>query len=135
MVFPAEKEAKRNRSEAPNFLRATSLFQPDTVMPFQYFEMLRRKTHLEGEKDLMLATLEDAIACFRKYHLARDKKGKELFHEVEAWIMKEKNDRLFSFASICESLEINPDYLRRGLRKWREKDLSARKREKGGENS
>ena len=40
--------------------RVTSLFQPDTLLPEQYLDTFRRKLHLEPEKKLMLAILEDA---------------------------------------------------------------------------
>ena len=45
--------------------KVSSLFQPDTLLPAQYFETFRRKSHLEPEKRLMLAVLEDAVACFQ----------------------------------------------------------------------
>ena len=66
--------------------RVTSLFQPDTLLPEQYLDTFRRKLYLEPEKKLMLAILEDAIACFQKYAFARDSKGKALFTEAEEWI-------------------------------------------------
>ena len=47
--------------------RVSSLFQPDTLLPDQYLDTYRRKVHLEPEKKLMLAILEDAIACFQKW--------------------------------------------------------------------
>ena len=59
--------------------RVTSLFQPDTLLPEQYLDTFRRKQHLEPEKKLMLAILEDGIACFQKYLFARDGKGKTYF--------------------------------------------------------
>ena len=43
-----------------------SLFEPDTLLPIQYFEALRKKHLLEGEKRLVLSVLEDAIECFMK---------------------------------------------------------------------
>ena len=66
--------------------RVTSLFQPDTLLPEQYLDTFRRKLHLEPEKKLMLAVLEDAIACYQKYLFARDSKGKALFEDAEQWI-------------------------------------------------
>ena len=46
--------------------RVSSLFQPDTLLPEQYLDTFRRKLQLEPEKKLMLAILEDAIACYQK---------------------------------------------------------------------
>ena len=102
-----------------------SLFQLDTLLPAQYFETFRRKVHLEPEKRLMLAVLEDAVACFQKYILARDGKGKALFRETEEWMMERNSDRLFSFENICEVLGFNPEYVRQGLLRWKETKLAS----------
>ncbi|HTN70318.1 MAG TPA: hypothetical protein VMO00_04445 [Methylomirabilota bacterium] len=103
--------------------RVTSLFQPDTLLPDQYLDTFRRKFHLEPEKKLMLAVLEDAIACFQKYIFARDGKGKLLFQETEEWVLDGNVDWLFSFANVCDTLSFDPDYLRRGLLKWKAEKL------------
>jgi hypothetical protein len=103
--------------------RVTSLFQPDTLLPEQYLETFRRKLHLEPEKKLMLAVLEDAIACYQKYIVARDGKGKILFQETEEWVLDGNGDWLFSFANVCDTLGFDPDYLRRGLLEWKTKRL------------
>jgi hypothetical protein len=103
--------------------RVTSLFQPDTLLPDQFLETFRRKSHLEPEKILMLAVLEDAIACYQKYIFARDGKGKALFQEAEEWIKEKGADWLFSFSNVCEILGFDPDYLRQGLMQWKEKRL------------
>ena len=131
MAFLLEQRSARIAEEVSEHLTVAHLFEPDTTLPFQYAELLRRKTYLEGEEGLGFAVLEDAVNCFQKYYAARDKKGKRLFREVEEWIMDEKDDRVFSFDSICESLGINPGYLRRGLKEWEKKQGAAHK-EKGG---
>lgn len=110
--------------------RVTSLFQPDTLLPEQYLDTFRRKLHLEPEKKLMLAVLEDAIACFQKYVFVREGKGKILFQEAEDWIWDRNNDWLFSFANVCETLGFNPAYLRQGLVQWRAQKLESRARAK-----
>ncbi|HEY3305163.1 MAG TPA: hypothetical protein VGL70_16690 [Candidatus Binatia bacterium] len=110
--------------------RVASLFQPDTLMPAQYLETYRRKTHLEPEKRLMLAVLEDAIACFQKYLLVRDAKGREMFRGAEEWILEEDSEWLFSFENVCEALGYNPAYLRSGLKRWKEATLQAQPKAK-----
>ena len=104
--------------------KTTVLFRPDTLLAHEYFEIYRRKTHLQPEKRLMFAVLEDAIACFQKYISARDARGKGLFHDAENWILDENSDWLFSFAHICELLGLDPNYLRQGLMRWKEKKLA-----------
>jgi len=100
--------------------RVSSLFQPDTLLPDQYLDTYRRKVHLEPEKKLMLAILEDAIACFQKYVSATDAKGKALFQEAADWIQQADGEGVFAFDSICEGLGLSPDYIRRGLATWKE---------------
>ena len=109
-----------------------SLFQPDTLVPAQYFETFRRKAHLEPEKRFMLAILEYAVASFQKYIFARDGRGKAIFHETEDWILEEKSDRLFSFENICDALGFNPSYVRQGLLRWKQMKLAERSKSKNG---
>ncbi len=106
--------------------KVASLFQPDTVLPAQYLETVRRKTHLEPEKKLMLSVLEDAVGCFQKYAFTRDAHGKSLLHEAEEWILEESTEWLFSFDNICESLGLHPKYIRGGLHQWKEKKVTKR---------
>ncbi len=104
-------------------------FLPDTVSPAQYLETVRRKTHLEADQELMLAVLEDAITCFQVHFSARDKQKTRLFREAEEWILlQEKSDWLFSFDNVCETLGLNPGYIREGLLRWRHFRLRERDR-------
>jgi hypothetical protein len=106
--------------------RFASLFQPDTLIPQEYLETFKRRTHLQPEKRLMLAVLEDGIACFQKYVAARDSRGKKYFQETEEWVLEEPSERLYSFANVCETLGFNADYLRRGLMRWKAAALENR---------
>ena len=101
--------------------RVTSLFQPDTLLPEQFLDTFRRRIPLEPEKKLMLAILEDAIACYQKYLFAKDGKGKALFSEAEEWITDPNEDWVFSFAAVCETLGLDPAFIRRGMLDWRDK--------------
>jgi hypothetical protein len=88
----------------------------DTTLRDQYFATFRRSEHLEPEMALLMAILEDAIHCYRKYRAARDRAGRERFRETEQWIMEEGDDWLFSFNNVCELLGLDPQYIRRGVR-------------------
>ena len=86
----------------------------------QYLETVCRKADLEAEQKLMLAVLKDAVTCFQKYFTARDKKGTSRFREAEEWILLQgKDDWLYSFDNICETLDLDPGYIRGGLQRWR----------------
>lgn len=110
--------------------RVAALFQPDTLMPAQYLENYRRKTHLEPETRLMLAVLEDGVACYQKYVLARDERGRQLFRDAEEWVLQEDNDWLFSFDNICEAMGLNPEYLRKGMVRWKQAQIGAQPKAK-----
>lgn len=101
--------------------KVSTLFHMDPVLPAEYQDTFRRKTHLEPEKTLMLAVLEDAITCLQKYARARHSKSKQMFREAEEWIMEQDNNYFFSFEQICSSLGFEPGYVRHGLLKEKEK--------------
>jgi len=112
--------------------RLSGLFVPDTLLPIQYFEAMRRKHLLPGEKRLVLSVLEDAVECFMKYLDSSTKKGQRLFRDAEVWITLEDKKWMFSFDNVCETLDIDPDYLRRGLREWKMRQLEAIERARIG---
>jgi hypothetical protein len=101
------------------------LFEPDTLLPIQYFEAMRRKHLLEGEKRLVLSVLEDAVECFMKCIDSSTNKGQRLFRDAEEWITLEDKKWVFSFDNVCDMLDVNPEYLRRGLREWKVRKLDA----------
>ena len=107
--------------------RYAGLFQPDTLLPSQFFDRVRRRTEHEGERRLMIAVLEDAVDVYRKQAGTREGRGAELFREAEEWIEDRDRTWLFSFENICDVLDIDGDYLRRGLHAWRERVRGGRR--------
>jgi hypothetical protein len=117
MIFASE-------TNHPTLEETASLFQPDCLLPVQYFENFCRKIQTEPEKRLMLAVLDNALACFQKYFLSRGGRGLRLFRETEEWIFREKSGRAFSFVNICEIVGFDPQYVRQGLLRWRERRIA-----------
>jgi hypothetical protein len=101
--------------------RTAHLFEPDIILPAQYFSAFRRDGGPKRERLLMLAVLEDAVDCFQKYAYSRDPRGRAMLKEAEGWVNSTDRSWLFSFEKICEELDIDAEYLRRGLREWRER--------------
>jgi hypothetical protein len=125
------KKTNNYPTDAGNYAideRVSVLFQPDTLVAEEFLGNYRRKTPLEPEKTLVLAVLEDGIRCFQDNASARSGKKKKLFKEAQQWLFCDDSDWLFSFTSVCTLLGFDPDYIRRGLRRW-EKDsrISANK--------
>src|SRR5215470_10518648 len=108
--------------------RLPNLFEPDTLLPIQYFEAMRKKHLLEGEKRLILSVLEDAVECFMKCIDSPTSKGQRLFRDADEWINLEDKHWVFSFDNVCDMLDINPEYMRRGLRQWKERRIAALQR-------
>jgi hypothetical protein len=113
-------EADHDRQQAEE--RLSELFEPDILLPIQYFAALKRKRFSCGEHRLLVAILQDAIECFQKHLHARDSKRRQLYVEAEAWIGAEEDDGTFSFENVCDLLGMNPDYLRQGLLAWRDQE-------------
>ena len=53
-------------------------------------------------------------------------KGKALFEDAEQWIEEVSGVGIFAFDSVCETLGLNPDYLRRGIAEWKRAALAQR---------
>jgi hypothetical protein len=97
------------------------VFQPDLLLPSQFFTALRGRSQGDGQRRLMIAVLEDAIECFQKYVDTKDTRGRQLGNEAEEWFLTDDPNWLFSFANVCETLDLNPDFLRQGLLAWKAK--------------
>ena len=119
--------AKGKRGFSGGHDRLATLFEPDVLLPAQFFAAFRRAGGLERERLLMLAVLEDAIDCYQKFAHARDPRGTQMFDEAREWVSSSDRSWLFSFENICDTLEINAEYVRRGLRDWREKNHNGRR--------
>jgi hypothetical protein len=119
-VESAGSEYIKDHSSLTMDEKIASLFQPDTLLPAQYYGNLRRRNLLQPEMQLTLAILEDAINCFQDNLMAESVKGKKLFNEAEEWILDEDGDWIFSFRNVCELLGFNPAYMRQGLLRWKQ---------------
>lgn len=90
--------------------------EPDELTSAQFYETTRRSYLVNPELRLMAAVLEDAVATLTTDLRRCSKRQRRDFAEAMRWVVNsEDNHRVFSFANICESLAINPDYLRAGL--------------------
>jgi len=100
--------------------------EPEVVLPSQFYGKGGLDASLQPEKRLMLAVLEDAVGTFQKYTWARDRSGQRLLAEVEEWISSDDVEWPYSFVNICHSLGLDVDFMRDGLRRWKQDQLDAR---------
>lgn len=108
---------------------------PAAVLPVQFFSTLQRQgPHRTGEYRLLVAVLEDAIHCFKRYALPRSARELRLFAEAERWIMDEDDPHvadssepaLFSFEYVCGVVGLDPAGVRQSLQRWRAARLHTR---------
>jgi hypothetical protein len=92
------------------------LFEPDAILPEQFYATFKRNPCREPERKLMLAVLEDAISCMLKNPRGDTPKHRKQYEEAQHWVItEEEGDWMFSFKNICEVLSLDPNYVRRGL--------------------
>jgi hypothetical protein len=110
--------------------QSASLFAPDTLVPAQYFDRIGSDAAFQPEKRLMLAVLEEAIATFQRHAIADTRRSQRLVEEVEGWVSGVGGEWPFSFDNVCAGLDLDPEYLRAGMTRW--KDAARRKARQGG---
>ena len=79
---------------------------------------------------LMLAVLEEALVTFQRGLSSRKAEQRQQLHEVDRWVRSDDTDWPFAFENICNSLRIDPDYVRAGLRRLKCEALEGRSRPK-----
>lgn len=96
-----------------------NLFELDTILPDQYYATFKRGNYGDPEKRLMEAILEDAVSCLSKNPRTSTRQQRRAHEDAVHWInVQGEDDWIFSFASVCESLGFDPNFMRRGLTRW-----------------
>lgn len=103
--------------------KALAIFQPDILIESQYQSTYRRRFHLDPERVLMLAVLQDAVVCFQEHVRATCKRKQAMHRDAEEWILNRDQIYPFSFENVCEALGYDAEYLRKGLSRWKETAL------------
>ncbi len=67
------------------------------------------------EKRLMLAILQDAVACLEKGLFRTSQRCSRPAYEAAQWITQRDRAWLFSFESICDNLNLDAEALRQRL--------------------
>ena len=79
-----------------------------------------RSGQLTGTKALMLAVLEDGIRSYLSG-------SKIIANEAEFWIYSHRRQSPFSFVVVCEMLGLDPDAVRKTLKRMKDENISGRK--------
>ena len=76
-----------------------------------FFDSRIRLATVCPETALMYAVLEDAFYCFRG-------PIEQQARQAQEWFFSDDSKSLFSFVSICDVLELQPEYIRKRLKRW-----------------
>jgi hypothetical protein len=79
-----------------------------------------RSGQLTGTKALMLAVLEDGIRSYLG-------SSRVIAHEAEFWIYSHRRHSPFSFVVVCEMLGLDPDAVRKTLKRMKTENVPPRK--------
>src|SRR6266550_8472992 len=87
---------------------------PDIVRQSQFLSERASPSRFSGEYRLALAILHDAIQIYCMEGSGR--RNLQLRREAARWLHSSDHSWCFSFERICETLGLDPDWVRRGLR-------------------
>jgi hypothetical protein len=107
-------------------LSVNALLQPDVLAGQLFFQAYGKSNFSQPERSLLFAVLNDAIQIFQKFALSKSAQQRRLFREAESWIWDDAADFVFSFRNICDLLEVEPVYLRRGLQQLQQRDQTSK---------
>lgn len=127
---PAEA-SRPNHSDAPTSTPGSyrdydsSPFASGAILPVQFFGALKKQDdRIVPYKRLLMAVLEDAVRCFQANVGVPNAARRRLFYETDLWIQSDSADGPFSYVAVCETLGIDPAYLRRALMDWKARHLA-----------
>ena len=94
--------------------------KPGFLLPEQLYDSPLRAHRTRGEVALMYVVLDAAISDFHLQFVKHGQRPQRLAREAEEWMRQNDTEWPFSFVNICAVLGIEPDYIRRGLKQWKE---------------
>ena len=99
---------------------ANRILSNSAILPEQFYSPSVGTDTVQGEIALMRAVLEDAVGCFQKQLFASGRRAQRLAREAEEWFFSNDHHWPFSFINICAVLGLDPEYVRLGLKRWRQ---------------
>jgi len=87
----------------------------DPIVAESLFGSNNRNGPASAERELMVAVLSDAIECYWKYQKSRKRSEIRLYQDARSWIFADNENLPYSFSNVCETLQLDPAYIRRGI--------------------
>ena len=99
-------------------------FEPDVLAGEEFAGWFRPQTPPQGERLLLLAVLEEGITCYQRYAGVAGAEARRLFADASAWLESTDRSHLFAFESICDTLELSANDVRRRVWAWRARRIA-----------
>lgn len=93
------------------------------VCPEDFFNSRVSLAAVCPETALMYAVLEDAYLCFQKQFEIQSPGIERTAREAEEWFFSDDSHGLFSFVSICAVLGLEPEFIRKRLKRLSQSHL------------
>jgi hypothetical protein len=98
-------------------------FNVPVAEDYCFFQAPRRIDGM-GEYVLVEAILREAIREYQKFAGQRTRRGARLFREVDQWFLDDDQKWDFSFVNVCQILDLEPAYIRAGLKTWWDRNIA-----------
>lgn len=95
----------------------------DDISPIQLIPAYQHNAHPPSSKietsahHIARRILDDALDTLMRYAPPTTLKGERLYRDTQRWILSAERQWLFSFENCCHILNLNPTWIRLGLRK------------------
>jgi hypothetical protein len=96
----------------------------DSPVAFLDASAASRQQELMGEYGLVEAILREAIHEYQKFAGQQTRRGARLFREVCQWFLADDREWDFSFINVCQILDLEPSYIRTGLKLWCDRQVN-----------
>ncbi len=94
---------------------AQELLEGELVPADQFESIWHGSRPTNGENGLALAILQQAIDDLRNHRRASKPEFRRIYAKAYRWVTSEDRSWLYSFTSICELLDVEPEMMRSRL--------------------
>lgn len=91
------------------------ILTPEAALPAQFYDIWHKTRAVSPERSLVLSVMWQAVIDLRKFRFARRRQHQRLFMDAYQWVTADDNVWPYSFLNLCQTLNLNPDLLRREL--------------------
>ena len=99
--------------------------QTDVILPEQLHAQVAALS--DPERRLRLAVLEDALRYFQRHLDSTDRRGRVLYEDAVDWFSSPDRSEPFAFENVCDALNLDAEYVRQGLCRWRDAERARRR--------